>query len=51
MIMEPLRKEQAEGVRKDILRMTAELKGTMARTGCAKLSDIDASLLHQRMGW
>ena len=51
VIMEPLRKEQAEGVCKDILRMTAELKGTMARTGCAKLSDIDASLLHQRLGW
>lgn len=51
VIMEPLRKEQAEGVRKDILRMTSELKGAMARTGAARLADIDSSVLHQRLGW
>lgn len=51
VIMEPLRREQSEGVRKDILRMTDELKGAMARTGAACLSGISADVLHRRTGW
>lgn len=48
VVMEPLRREQAEGVRKEVIRMNDELKGAMARTGAAKLRDIDPSVLHQR---
>lgn len=45
VIMEPLRQNGAEGVRDAVQRMTAELKGVMAKTGCATLSDMDASVI------
>ena len=48
VIMEPLRREQAEGVSKQICRMTDELRGTMARTGAADLAGIDPTVLHKR---
>lgn len=45
VIMEPLRENGAEGVCKKVQQMTAELKGVMARTGCADLAHMDASVI------
>lgn len=45
VIMEPLRQNGAEGVRDAVQKMTAELKGVMAKTGCATLADMDASVI------
>ncbi len=45
VIMEPLRESGAEGVCEKIQQMTAELKGVMARTGCADLSQMDATVI------
>jgi len=47
VIMEPLRENGAEGVCKKVQQMTAELKGVMARTGCADLAHMDASVIWQ----
>ena len=44
-IMPPLKEKGAEGVVEKIRAMTGELKGTMSRTGFAKLSDIDDSVI------
>ena len=43
--MPPLKEKGAEGVVEKIRAMTGELKGTMSRTGFAKLSDIDDSVI------
>lgn len=48
VIMEPLRLEGADGVRNEIKRMTAELRGAMARTCSRDIEHIDASVLHMR---
>ncbi len=48
VIMEPLREKGAEGVKETILRMTGELKGAMARTGCYDLEHMDASVIWKR---
>lgn len=45
VIMEPLREKGADGVCEKIQQMTAELKGVMARTGCATLADMDATVI------
>ena len=47
-IMEPLRKNGAEGVRDMLVRMNGQLKGVMARTGCARVADIDSSVIWKR---
>lgn len=44
-IMPPLKDNGAQGVCDKMTAMTAELKGTMARTCCATLSQIDSSLI------
>lgn len=48
VIMEPLREKGAEGVKETIIRMTGELKGAMARTGCYDLEHMDASVIWKR---
>ena len=45
VIMEPLREKGAEGVCEKIQQMTAELKGVMARTGCADLAHMDPTVI------
>lgn len=45
VIMEPLREKGAEGVRDQIVHMNDELKGVMARTGCADLLHMDSSVI------
>lgn len=47
VIMEPLKKGGAEGVRDAIVQMNNELKGVMARTGCYDLSHMDSSVIWQ----
>lgn len=44
----PLLKNGSDAVSQRINEMTAELASTMARTGVHKLSEMDASVLHQR---
>lgn len=48
VVMEPLRREQAEGVRREVERITAELRGAMARTGSPDVRHIDPGVLHRR---
>lgn len=48
VVMEPLRREQSEGVRKTVERITGELRGAMARTGAPDIRHIDAGVLHRR---
>ena len=48
LFMEPLRREQAEGVRREVERITAELRGAMARTGSPDVRHIDPGVLHRR---
>lgn len=45
VIMGPLGEKGAEGVCEAVKRMTAELKGTMARCGYADVAHIDASVI------
>lgn len=45
VIMNPLKENGAEGVRDAVLRMTDELKGVMAKTGCYDLEHMDASVI------
>lgn len=47
-IMDPLKEKGAEGVKDTLLRMNAELKGIMARTGFARTEDINDSIIHYR---
>lgn len=47
VIMKPLNEKGAAGVKETIERITAELKGTMARTGCADLKHMDASVIRR----
>ena len=51
VIMEPLKKNGAEGVKTQIIKMTEELAGVMARTCSSKLCNIDASLIWNRNGF
>lgn len=45
IIMGPLQEKGPDGVRDEILRMTGELAGAMARTACGTLLDIGADLI------
>jgi len=51
IIMEPLRKEGAEGVRKTIVEMTEELVGVMAATNSPDIYHIDPSVLWFSKKW
>ncbi len=46
-LMESLKEDGAEGVRDTICRMTHELKGVMAKTGCYDLTHMDDTVIHQ----
>ena len=46
-LMEPLKENGAESVRDAICRMTDELKGIMAKTGCYDLAHMDDTIIHQ----
>lgn len=48
VVMEPLRLKQAQGVTETLERMTAELRGAMARTGACDLAHIDPGVLRRR---
>jgi len=50
-IMEPLKKNGSEGVRDQIIKMTEELAGVMARTCSRDLKNIDPTVICQRNGW
>lgn len=45
VIMEPLRQDGSEGVRKQIVKMTEELAGAMARTCSPDIRNIDSSVI------
>jgi len=51
VIMEPLKKNGAIGVRDQIIKMTEELAGVMARTCSQDLNHVDSSVIYQRIGW
>ena len=51
VIMEPLKKNGAMGVRDQIIKMTEELAGVMARTCSQDLNHIDSAVIYQRNGW
>ena len=51
VIMEPLRKNGSEGVKDQIIKMTEELAGVMARTCSQDLKHIDPSVIWKRNGW
>jgi len=48
VIMEPLKNNGAEGVKNQILKMTEELAGVMARTSAPTVSHIDPSMIWHR---
>ncbi len=48
VIIEPLSQNGADGVHSTVDRMTAELRGAMARTGSPDISHIDSDVLHKR---
>ena len=50
-IMEPLKKNGAEGVKNQVIKMTEELAGVMARTCSCDLKHIDSSVIWHRNGW
>jgi len=47
-LMKPLSEGGADAVAKKILDITAGLKGAMSRTACAKLTDINSSIIWSR---
>lgn len=51
VIMEPLKKNGAMGVRDQIIKMTEELAGVMARTCSQDPNHVDSSVIYQRIGW
>ncbi len=48
IIMDPLSKDGANGVKETILRMTEELAGVMARTCSSDINHIDSSVIHDK---
>lgn len=50
VIMEPLKKNGSDGVKNQILKMTEELAGVMARTCSRDLSHIDPSVIWHKNG-
>lgn len=51
VIMLPLKKDGAEGVKEQIIRMTEELAGVMAKTCSRDLKSIDPTVIWHRNGW
>ncbi|NLJ95854.1 MAG: alpha-hydroxy-acid oxidizing protein [Clostridiales bacterium] len=51
VIMEPLKKNGSEGVKDQIIKMTEELAGVMARTCSRDLKNIDPAVIWHRNGW
>ncbi len=51
VIMDPLKKNGSMGVKDQIIKMTEELAGVMARTCSQDLNHIDPSVIYQRNGW
>ncbi|HEX3078379.1 MAG TPA: alpha-hydroxy acid oxidase [Lachnospiraceae bacterium] len=51
VIMEPLKKNGSMGVKDQIIKMTEELAGVMARTCSQDLNHIDPSVIYHRNGW
>lgn len=50
-IMEPLRENGSEGVKNQIIKMTEELAGVMAKTCSKDLKSIDPSVIWHRNNW
>lgn len=50
-LLKPLGEAGARGVCERLRQMTEELKGVMAKTGCADLQQMDASVIHKRDGF
>jgi len=48
VLLEPLRENGAEGVKNQIIKMTDELKGVMAKTCSPDIRSIDPSVIHKR---
>ena len=46
-IIEPLKRQGADGVYSAIKAMNDELKGAMAGTGCYDLSHMDKTVIHK----
>lgn len=46
-VMPELKEKGAQGVKELIIRLTKELAGVMARTGCCDLSHMDPSVIHK----
>lgn len=51
VIMEPLKKSGFEGVKAQIIKMTEELAGVMAKTCSKDIKNIDPSVICLRNGW
>lgn len=51
VIMEPLKKSGFEGVKAQIIKMTEELAGVMAKTCSQDIKNIDPSVICLRNGW
>jgi 4-hydroxymandelate oxidase len=51
VIMEPLRKSGSKGVKDQIIKMTEELAGVMARACFKDLNHIEPSVIWNRNGW
>jgi len=50
-LMEPLKKNGFEGVRDQIIKMTEQLAGVMAKTCSRDLKNIDLAVIWHRSGW
>lgn len=50
-MMEPLKQNGSDGVRDQIIKMTEELAGVMARTCSRDLKSIDPAVIWHRNGW
>ncbi|NLL73911.1 MAG: alpha-hydroxy-acid oxidizing protein [Clostridiales bacterium] len=51
VIMDPLKKNGSEGVKNQIIKMTEELAGVMARTCSKDINHIDSSLIWHKKKW
>lgn len=50
VLLKPLEEEGAEGVCREIGRITGKLKGFMAKTGCCDLSHMDKTVIRRKFG-
>lgn len=51
VLMDPLKNNGSEGVKDQIIKMTGELAGVMARTCSRDLKNIDPTVIYHRNGW